>query len=99
MMDEKRKIILGIDPGSRVSGFGVILVEGRKLTYIDSGIMKYDHIEKFTNRLGEVYSSCDSLISRYKPDEVAFEALIFVKNPTALMKLAQTRGAMKKGSN
>ena len=62
----KQKIILGIDPGSRTAGFGVIAVDGRKLTYIDSGIMKYDHVDNFVNRLGEVYNSCESLISRYQ---------------------------------
>lgn len=87
-------IILGIDPGSRTAGFAVIRVAGRQIEYVDSGIMKYGHITEFIFRLGEIYHSCEKLVHDYNPDEVVFESLIYVKSPTALMKLAQARGAM-----
>lgn len=85
---------MGIDPGSLRAGFGLLEVQGRSIKYLDSGIMRYDHINCFLNRLGEIYQSVSLLFNRYQPDEVAFEGLVMVKGTTSLMKLAQARGAM-----
>ena len=87
-------IILGIDPGSRKAGYALIDVQGKKISYIASGVLKYDHVDEFIDRLGMIYQTCDELISRYRPDEVSIEALIYVKSVEALSKLAQARGAM-----
>ena len=86
--------ILGIDPGSRKAGYAVIELNGRKFTYIDSGVMRYDQVKEFMDRLGLVYDSCLDLVENYGPSEVAIESLIYVKSVTALAKLAQARGAM-----
>lgn len=86
--------ILGIDPGSRKAGFAVIEVIGRRFHYLDSGALRYDHIDEFLHRLGEIYQSCLALPQKYPIDEIALESLIYVKGPTSLMKLAQARGAM-----
>jgi crossover junction endodeoxyribonuclease RuvC len=87
-------IILGIDPGSRKTGYAVINVEGKKISYISSGILKYDHVDEFLERLGMIYRSCDDLVEKFNPDEIVIEALIYVKSVEALSKLAQARGAM-----
>lgn len=87
-------IVLGIDPGSRKAGFSVIEVQGKKMTYIASGVMKFDHVDEFIDRLGLIYQACDELIAKYQPEEVAVESLIYVKSVEALSKLAQARGAM-----
>jgi crossover junction endodeoxyribonuclease RuvC len=87
-------IILGIDPGSRIAGFAVIEVQGKKSTYLASGIMKYDKSEEFLDRLGVIYQTCVDLVEKYHPDEIAIESLIYVKSVDALSKLAQARGAM-----
>lgn len=87
-------VILGIDPGSRKAGYGVIKVEKRKFTYIESGVMSYDNIPNFMDRLGLIYESCSELIERFNPDQVAIESLIYVKSVPSLAKLAQARGAM-----
>ena len=87
-------IILGIDPGSRKAGYALIDVQGKKISYIASGVLKYDHVEEFLERLGMIYESCSELSDRFKPDEVSIEALIYVKSVDALSKLAQARGAM-----
>jgi crossover junction endodeoxyribonuclease RuvC len=87
-------IILGIDPGSRKAGYALIDVQGRKISYLVSGALKYDHIDEFIDRLGFIYQSCEELLQGYKPDEVSVEALIYVKSVDALSKLAQARGAM-----
>jgi len=87
-------IILGIDPGSRKAGYALIDVQGKKISYIASGVLKYDHVDEFLERLGMIYQTCDELMTKYQPDEVSVEALIYVKSVDALSKLAQARGAM-----
>ncbi len=87
-------IILGVDPGSRQAGFGVIEAEGRKIKFLASGTMKYDSKLDFVDRLGTIYNSCIELVGIYKPDEISIESLIYVKSVTSLAKLAQARGAM-----
>lgn len=87
-------IILGIDPGSRKAGYALIDVQGKKISYVASGVLKYDHVDEFLERLGMIYQTCDELMNRYQPDEVSVEALIYVKSVDALSKLAQARGAM-----
>lgn len=85
---------MGIDPGSRKAGFGIIEIEGRRVKYLDSGAMKYDGEKVFMNRLGHIYDSCKELIEKYQPDYISIESLIYVKNVTSLAKLSQARGAM-----
>lgn len=86
--------ILGIDPGSRKTGYALVEVQGRKITYLASGILKYDHEEIFLHRLGMIYETCLELIEKHKPEEISIESLIYVKSVEALSKLAQARGAM-----
>lgn len=90
-------IILGVDPGSRKAGYGVIELDQRKIKLIASGTMRYDSTKEFIPRLGIIYESCKSLIRKYSPNEIAFESLIHVKNINSLSKLAQARGAMISG--
>lgn len=87
-------IILGVDPGSRKAGYALIELQGKKINYLTSGIMRYDDVDEFVDRLGHIYSSCEELIEKYSPVEIAIESLIFVKSVTSLAKLAQARGAM-----
>jgi crossover junction endodeoxyribonuclease RuvC len=87
-------IILGIDPGSRKAGYALIEVQGKKISYLTSGALKYDHVDEFIDRLGIIYQSCSELLKKHQPDEVSVEALIYVKSVDALSKLAQARGAM-----
>ncbi len=89
-----KRRILGIDPGSRKTGFAVIDCVGKKLSLHSSGILIFHKIPKFINRLGHIHKSCLDLIDDFSPDEVAFESLIYVKSVSALSKLAQARGAM-----
>lgn len=87
-------IILGIDPGSRKAGYGLIKIEGRKISYLASGVLRYDHVDEFIDRLGLIYQSCEEIMNKYQPVEISVEALIYVKSVEALSKLAQARGAM-----
>ena len=87
-------IILGIDPGSRTAGHGLIKIQGNKLTYLTSGVLHYKSNSNFMNKLGDIYQSCQQLTQQTHPDEIAIESLIYVKNVNSLSKLAQARGAM-----
>lgn len=87
-------IVLAIDPGSRTAGYALLKKEGRKISYIASGILKFNPNHEFLDRVSDIYGQISSLIAAYKPDQVALESLIYVKSPTALIKLAQSRGVM-----
>lgn len=86
--------ILGIDPGSRKGGFGLIEVTQNRVRLLASGVLIYDTKSEFLQRLHQIYDSCQKLIEIYSPQEVALESLIYVKNISSLSKLAQARGAM-----
>ncbi len=92
-------IILGLDPGSRKIGFGVIAIEGKNYRYLDSGTVHFDHIDEFMDRLAEIYNSCLFLLEKYRPDEVSVESLVYVKSASSYGKLAQARGAMLAAAN
>lgn len=87
-------IVLAIDPGSVTAGFALLQKEGRKINYLASGVLKFNGKDEFLHRVKDIFEQTMELIEKHQPDEVALESLIFVKSPTALMKLAQSRGAM-----
>ena len=87
-------VILGIDPGSRIAGHGLIEIQGNKLTYLASGVLRYNPNTPFIDKLGDIYQSCQKLVQQTRPDEIAIESLIHVKNVNSLAKLSQARGAM-----
>lgn len=90
-----KKKILGIDPGSRFLGFALIESElGKPLRYIRSGTIKFNPKEPLIDRLGQLYQSGEFLRKEFAPDEVAIEALIYVKSVVSLRKLAEARGAL-----
>lgn len=85
-------IVLGIDPGSLTTGWALLKSEGNKVSYLASGVLKFDKKIDFLTRLAEIKQKSKNLIDELSPNEVALESLIYVKSPTALIKLAQTRG-------
>lgn len=87
-------IVLAIDPGSVTAGYALLQKEGRKIHYIESGILKFNGKDEFLHRVKDIYDQTLALIEKHSPDEVALESLIFVKSPAALIKLAQSRGTM-----
>jgi len=87
-------IILGIDPGSRKAGFGLVELKGKDINYLDSFTLKFNAKLLFFDRLKKIYESCSDVFKEYKPDEVAFESLVYVKNISSLVKLSQARGVM-----
>ena len=87
-------IVLGIDPGSVTTGWALLKAQGNKIHYISSGVLKFDSKVEFMHRLAEIKSKSEELMLELNPDEIALESLIFVKSPTSLIKLAQTRGVI-----
>lgn len=85
-------IILGIDPGSCFTGYGIIQSEKAKLSYLDSGCIKLDNAS-FSERLEKIFNSLQILTNQYKPTEAAIEQVFFHINPNAALKLGQARGA------
>ena len=92
-------IILGIDPGSRITGYGVIQKEGRKITYLGSGCIKAyspkknGEDEDFSQRLQTIFAVISELIIQFKPELFAIEQVFMGVNPGGALKLGQARGA------
>ncbi len=84
--------ILGIDPGSRRTGYGIIEVRGDQATLLESGVVKAGSGE-FTERLGTIFSELKALIRAHAPDEVAVESVFVSHNANSALKLGQARGA------
>ena len=85
-------IILGIDPGSRITGFGVIKMNGRKMEYVASGCIRIrDAI--VADKLNQIFENVSQVIQEYKPSEAAIEQVFMSKNADSALKLGQARGA------
>ncbi|WP_104746467.1 crossover junction endodeoxyribonuclease RuvC [Helicobacter bilis] len=86
-------IILGIDPGSRNCGYGVINVESGKASLLDAGIIKIETRE-LQSQIVEFIEGIDLILKNYEIDEVAMEDIFYAYNPKSVIKLAQFRGAI-----
>ena len=85
-------VILGIDPGSRITGYGLIREYNRKLEYIDSGCIRTSPDSELSGRLLQIYDGICSLMDKYSPDEVAIEQIFMHENPNSALKLGHARG-------
>jgi crossover junction endodeoxyribonuclease RuvC len=88
-----RHRILGIDPGSRSTGYGVIDTDGHRSQRIASGCIRVGE-EPWPARLGTIFDRVSVLVAEHRPHELAVEQLIFARDPTAALKLGQARGAI-----
>lgn len=87
-------IILGIDPGSRLTGYGVIKKEGRQFSYLGSGCIKAMAAgDNLGDRLQIIFSGVSELIVQFQPNMFAIEQVFMAKNPDSALKLGQARGA------
>jgi crossover junction endodeoxyribonuclease RuvC len=88
----KDQVILGIDPGTLVMGYGLIAVNGKTTRMITAGVMQ---LEKYTDhavRLKKIFEKVSALIIEYHPDELAIEAPFFGKNVQSMLKLGRAQG-------
>ena len=88
--------ILGIDPGLRTTGFGVIDVDGSRLSYVASGTISTTHIEKgqLPARLKVLFDGVKEVMARYQPDSASVEIVFVNVNPQSTLLLGQARGAV-----
>ena len=86
-------IILGIDPGSRITGYGLIRTEGTRLLHLDNGGIWTDAATDFPGRLEHIFRGITAIIDKHTPDAVAVENIFFSNNVQSALKLGQARGA------
>ena len=86
------KIILGIDPGTTIMGYGIIHLKEDKMNMENFGIIKLSKISSHPDKLKRIYDRLDSIIKEYKPDEMAIEAPFFGKNVQSMLKLGRAQG-------
>ncbi len=85
-------IILGIDPGSRITGYGVIKCQGRQQIYLGSGCIRTQG-DDLASKLKIIFDGVSEIIRQYQPDEFAIERVFMAKNADSALKLGQARGA------
>lgn len=86
-------IILGIDPGSRITGYGIISKQGNRLIHIDNGAIFTQSAKDFPQRLEQIFKGLSAVIAQYQPEAVAVENVFLAKNAQSALKLGQARGA------
>jgi crossover junction endodeoxyribonuclease RuvC len=84
--------IFGIDPGSRITGYGVINSKGNKSSHIGSGVIQTKE-KDFQKRLKVIFTEIEKLVDEYQPDVVAIENFFMHRNPDSALKLGQARAA------
>jgi crossover junction endodeoxyribonuclease RuvC len=84
--------VLGIDPGSQRTGFGVLDMAGSRLTYVASGVIRTAQAD-FAARLCEIFRCMQTIVAQYQPQEIAIEKVFINRNPDSALKLGQARGA------
>lgn len=88
----KERVILGLDPGTTVMGYGIISVKGSKIALMQYGVI---HLSKYTGyelKLKKIFERVLNLVEEYHPDEVALEAPFYGKNVQSMLKLGRAQG-------
>lgn len=92
LAEKKERIIMGIDPGTAVMGYGVILEKGSKMELITMGIVRMDHLDDHFLKLQRIFEKTVHLIEEFKPDVLAIEAPFYGKNIQVMLKLGRAQG-------
>lgn len=87
-----QKIIIGIDPGTNVMGYGILAVDKGKPSLVAMGVIKLSRFEDHYMRLRRIYDRVSQLVEQYLPDEMAIEAPFFGKNVQSMLKLGRAQG-------
>jgi len=88
----RKRRILGIDPGSRLTGFGLLDFDGDRAIYVTSGTVK-SPIGEFPERLRGIFRSISDIVEEYRPDAVAIESVFMARNASSALKLGHARSA------
>ncbi len=92
-MGDSGIVIIGIDPGTRVTGFGIVRELSGQVSLVDAGTIRTDTKKPMCARLGQIYARLAELIESHSPDEAAIENVFVASNPASALKLGQARGA------
>lgn len=93
MRKENPTIILGIDPGTRITGYALLQVEGNKIVPLDFGCIRTDSKKQASDKYLTIFEAIEVLIDRYQPSAMAIETQFVQKNPQSALKLGMARGA------
>ena len=88
----KEKIILGLDPGTTIMGYGIICIKGSAISLLQYGVIHLNKYAAHELKLKKIFERVLSLVDEYKPDEVALEAPFFGKNVQSMLKLGRAQG-------
>lgn len=89
---DAERIIIGIDPGTNVMGYGILRVVGKRPSMLAMGVIKLNKFETHYLRLRRIFDGVQSIINQYLPDEMAIEAPFFGKNVQSMLKLGRAQG-------
>lgn len=87
------QIIMGIDPGTYILGYGVIRVGCRRPEYVATGVLDMRHIREHFDKIAYIYKEVSRLIDEYAPDVLSVESPFYGKNPQVILKLGRAQGA------
>ena len=86
------KIILGVDPGTQIAGYGIIKVTGQRIELLQYGVLKLSKYSTHELKLQKIFQRITQLIDEYLPDEMAIEDPFYGKNPQSMLKLGRAQG-------
>jgi len=92
LQTKAERIILGIDPGTSIMGYGLVKETGNELSLITLGIIKLDHLNNHALKLQCIFNKTTEIIKSYNPDCMALEAPFFGKNIQSMLKLGRAQG-------
>ena len=92
MKSKTDRIILGIDPGTTIMGYGLIHVKGNKMEMITMGVLHLSKLNSHADKLKRIFERTLALIDEYKADEMALEAPFYGKNVQSMLKLGRAQG-------
>ena len=89
---ENDRIILGIDPGTSIMGYGIIRIFDKKMEMIQMGVIHLQKLDNHALKLKRIFERTIQLIDEYKPEEVSLEAPFYGKNVQSMLKLGRAQG-------
>ena len=94
MRDHPGRVVLGIDPGTAITGYGIVSKEGRNLTLLECGVIRTKPRDALPQRLAEIHEGVTELIQRHSPDVLCIEDIFYARNVRTTVVLGHARGVI-----
>jgi len=91
--EKPEKIILGVDPGTRFMGWGIVRKTGKNLEIMDMGVLRLKSVANPWQKLETIYNEISTILMKYTPDEMAIEGPFYGEDAQAMLKLGRAQGA------